>query len=307
LKKRIREREWFRRLRISGRIEVRALKSALAALLVLATFCPVQPQSVPQPQLFSQAAQAILDRKFPSSDISYLLLDASGNVIAERWPADKQAISPGSLVKPFLAVAYGQQHGGRFPTVRCLGTKTHCWLPAGHGTLGLEEAIVQSCNTYFLALASGLDRASLDHGRAAQSFAHYGLRGPAAGATDESLIGLGTEWKESPLSLARAYLTLVSEQQSPTQGLLMKGMLGSASRGTARGVDAALGANAAFAKTGTADCSHTPPGPADGFTVAVYPAAQPRLLLLVRVHGITGAEAAKLAGAMLASLGAGSQ
>jgi hypothetical protein len=48
-------------------------------------------------------------------------------------------------------------------------------------------------------------------------------------------------------------------------------------------------------------------GAADGFTLVLYPAAQPRLLLLVRVHGITGADSAKVAGAMLRSLGAGAR
>lgn len=82
-------------------------------------------------------------------------------------------------------------------------------------------------------------------------------------------------------------------------------MLDSAKRGTARSVDAALGRNAALAKTGTAACSHTPHGAADGFTVVLYPAARPRLLLLVRVHGVTGAESTRVAGAMLRALGAG--
>ena len=89
-------------------------------------------------------------------------------------------------------------------------------------------------------------------------------------------------------------------------------MLDSAARGTARAVDAALGpaalgSGAALAKTGTAACSHQPQGAADGFTLVLYPAAQPRLLLLVRVHGVTGAESANMAGAMLRSLGAGKQ
>ena len=87
----------------------------------------------------------------------------------------------------------------------------------------------------------------------------------------------------------------------------MSGMFNSAARGTGRGVNAALGEGAALAKTGTAACSHVPRGAADGFTVVLYPAAQPRMLLLVRVHGVTGAESAKVAGAMLRSLGAGKQ
>jgi cell division protein FtsI/penicillin-binding protein 2 len=268
---------------------------ALAGALLLVAAAA----ALAQPQLLAQTATAALERNFTSPDLSYLLMDASGSVLAERWYA-QQPVSPGSLVKPFLAIAYGEQHGGQFPTVRCLGTQSRCWLPRGHGSLGLEEAIAQSCNAYFLELAAGLD-----HTRAAQTFARYGLAGPPASAAAESLAGLGSAWKESPLALAKAYLQLEKEQHSPMQSRIVKGMSGSASRGTARAVDAALGSNAALAKTGTAACSHTPQGAADGFTVVLYPAEQPRLLLLVRVHGATGAESAKVAGAMLHLLGAG--
>jgi cell division protein FtsI/penicillin-binding protein 2 len=250
-------------------------------------------------QLFSQSAIAVLNRDFPSANLSYLLLDASGNMVAERWPT-QQPISPGSLVKPFLAIAYGEQHNGLFPTVRCLGTRSRCWLPRGHGSLGLEGAITQSCNAYFLELAATLDRTSAQH-----FFARYGLSGPPTATANDSLVGLGSAWKESPRALANAYRQLVKEQQSPTQSRIVKGMNGSAARGTARAIDAALGSNAALAKTGTAACSHTPRAAADGFTVVLYPAAQPRLLLLVRVHGVTGAESAKTAAAILHALGAG--
>jgi cell division protein FtsI/penicillin-binding protein 2 len=135
--------------------------------------------------------------------------------------------------------------------------------------------------------------------------ARYGLAGPPITASAETLAGLGSAWKETPQAWAIAYLQLVNEQPSPAQSRIVKGMLGSAERGTARAVDAALGRNATLAKTGTAACSHTPRGAADGFTVVLYPAAQPRLLLFVRVHGVTGAASAKIAGAMLRSLGAG--
>jgi cell division protein FtsI/penicillin-binding protein 2 len=107
------------------------------------------------------------------------------------------------------------------------------------------------------------------------------------------------------MALARAYLMLVKEEPIATQGQIVQGMRGSALRGTARAVDAALGEGAALAKTGTAPCPHTPRAAADGFTVVLYPAAQPRLLLLIRVHGVTGASSAAVAGAMLRSLGAG--
>jgi len=269
-----------------------------AATFLLAATCPAPAQSAYETQ-FSQGAKATLERKFAGKNTSYLLMDASGSVLAERWPSP-QAIAPGSLVKPFLAVAYGEQHGGKFPTVRCLGASTRCWLPAGHGSLRLEEAIAESCNTYFLELAAGADRKRLS-----ETLAHYGLNGPPADAPIESLVGLGAAWKETPTALARAYLTLEKEEHSVVQGTIVQGMMDSAARGTARGVDAVLGKEAALAKTGTAPCTHIPRGAADGFTVVLYPAPQPRLLLLVRVHGVTGAESAKVAGAMLQSLGIG--
>jgi hypothetical protein len=274
------------------------LRTAILGFFLFAALCTAPAQTARDAQ-FSQAAKAVLDRNFAGPEISWLLLDASGSVLAERWPAPA-AIAPGSLVKPFLAIAYGEQHGGQFPMVRCLGTRTRCWLPAGHGNLGVEEAIAQSCNTYFLNLANGLDRK-----RTAETFARYGLAGPAENASGENLMGLGTAWKETPLALARAYLAIAKEQHSALQGRIVKGMLGSAEHGTARAVDAALGRDAALAKTGTAVCSHAPRAAADGLAVVLYPAAQPRLLLLVRVHGVTGAASATVAGAMLRSLGAG--
>ena len=287
----------------------------LATLLLIPT-SPSQSRGSASPGIFSQAAKASLDRNFSSPAISYLLMDDSGAVLAERWPtgvgpdlssasfptSSPEAIAPGSLVKPFLAIAYGEQHGGKFPIVRCTGTSSHCWFPAGHGSLDLEEAITQSCNTYFLELAAGLDRR-----RATRTFAHYGLDGPDEEAPAEALIGLGSGWKESPMALAKAYLQLEKEQHYPTQSRILKGMLGSAQRGTGRGVDAELGRDVALAKTGTAPCSHKPAGAADGFTVVLFPAVQPRLLLLVRVHNETGAASAKVAGAMLRTLGATSQ
>jgi len=272
---------------------------ALTGLLLFFAGSAARVQSAPEPQLLSQTAVAVLEREFASPKISYLLINASGEVLAERWPVQRP-VSPGSLVKPFLALAYGEQHDGKFPTVRCMGTESRCWLPAGHGVLGLEEAIAQSCNAYFLALATGLDRK-----RAALTFTRYGLTGPQAEAASESLVGLGSAWREPPAALARAYLQMEKEQRSEVQGRIVKGMLGSAAHGTAREVNAVLGKDAALAKTGTAVCSHTPRGAADGFTVVLYPAVQSRLLLLVRVHGVTGAESAKIAGAMLRALGAG--
>ena len=253
-----------------------------------------------QTPLFAQGAEARLERGFGGGNLSWVLLDGQGQVAAEHWDEAEKAVPPGSLVKPFTALAYGEEHDGEFPRVTCRGAQGRCWLPRGHGRLGLEEAIAQSCNDYFLALAGDLNRE-----RAARVFARYGLAGPAEGSGAEGFAGLSEDWREGPEPLARAFWMLAGERKSPIQGRIVEGMRGSASRGTARSVDAALGANAALAKTGTAACTHRPRGAADGFVVVLYPAEQPRLLLLVRGHGLTGAATAKVAGEMLVALGLG--
>lgn len=274
-------------------------------MLCFGWICAVAVTEPPQPGVFPAAAAA-LEQAFPGPGISYLLLSTSGDNLAERWPYPERPVAPGSLVKPFLAVAYGEQHDGVFPRVQCKGMGSRCWLPAGHGSVRLEDALAQSCNAYFLELAARLDRP-----RAARTFAQYGLTGPSLTSKDEALIGLGDGWRETPLSIASAYLLLQRGQRRGTEGRIVRGMQAAAFHGTARAVDAALGAGPRFAdgtalaKTGTAPCSHQPRGSADGFAVVLYPAAQPRLLLLVRLHDATGAETAKLAGKMLRSLGAG--
>src|SRR3984885_2823191 len=55
----------------------------------------------------------------------------------------------------------------------------------------------------------------------------------------------------------------------------------------------------ALVKTGTAPCTHSPRAPGDGFAIVLTHADQPKILLMVRVHGVPGAQAAKTAGLML--------
>lgn len=251
------------------------------------------------PQLFSQAASASLEQQFGNSELSWYLLDDTGRVLSQHWDRPETPISPGSLVKPFLALAYGEQHGFVYPHVFCAGTKSRCWLPRGHGSIGIEHAIGSSCNAYFLALANALDRT-----RAIATFQQLGLTGPPQDGSADALIGLGDQWKETPLALAHAYLALM-HQASRSKEPIVKGMAIAASSGTAQSVDQALGTDAAIAKTGTAVCSHHPRGAADGFALVLFPSAQPRLLLLLRLHGATGAQTAAVAGQMLHSIGQG--
>lgn len=76
---------------------------------------------------------------------------------------------PGSTIKPMIALG-GLIHGQATPSKRtyCPGFfslpghshRYRCWRRRGHGTLGIEEAVVQSCDVYFYELAHrmGVDR-----------------------------------------------------------------------------------------------------------------------------------------------------
>src|SRR5258707_15589266 len=49
-------------------------------------------------------------------NLSYLLLNArSGTVLASDWPGSESPIPLGSLVKPFTALAYGENHNFNYP------------------------------------------------------------------------------------------------------------------------------------------------------------------------------------------------
>jgi len=270
-------------------------------LLVLLLGYMVRPLDAQDRALFAQTASATLEQNFSDPALSWLLLDRSGGILAQHWTHVQLPIPPGSLLKPFLAVAYGEQHEFNYPHVLCMGSQGKCWLPQGHGRLGLEQALAQSCNDYFLSLANGLDR-----DRAMRTFNRFELNGLPRNADDSTLMGLSDGWRETPLSIARAYWKLLDDSSQPAQARIVAGMQASAQTGTAREVDGALGAHAALAKTGTAVCTHSPRATADGFAVVLYPAEQPRMLLLLRRHGSTGAQTAAQAGAMLRSLGMGS-
>lgn len=80
---------------------------------------------------------------------------------------------------------------------------------------------------------------------------------------------------------------------------ILDGMALSARHGTGAEVHRALSFPDALVKTGTASCTHSPHSPGDGFTVVLMPADDPQILLMVRVHGVPGAQAAKTTGQML--------
>ena len=84
---------------------------ALAPLI----FPPAQPQQT----LYSQSLQTALTRQNPH--LEFLLYDLRTQTpLANTFPNPAQPIPPGSLVKPFLALAYAAANSA-FPTITCHG------------------------------------------------------------------------------------------------------------------------------------------------------------------------------------------
>ena len=220
-----------------------------------------------------------------AAETDYLVVDVrTRQVIEQRWADAEVPIPVGSLVKPFVAAAWN----GPFPEFVCRGKADHCWLAKGHGRLQFREAMAQSCNAYFLNLARGVETDSLH-----LVLAKFGLTLPAA-ETPEARIGLGKEWKIAPVALARAYGELASRAGEPRIDEILDGLKLSAVSGTSSAVG-----RGEMAKTGTAPCVAAKKHAGDGFTVVIDPADAPRIVLLVRVHGVPGAVAAKTAASIL--------
>ena len=222
--------------------------------------------------------------------LRYILLDVPSQHLSVNWPDSRSMVSYGSLLKPFLVLAYAKTHG-RFPEVICRGTASGCWLPNGHGKQTICPALANSCNAYFLALAAAIDRPALDN-----VCLEYQLFPPAVASTPASWIGLQEGWPQSAEPVLEAFRRLAQNRSNPAASLALTGMELCALSGT--GKAAALHC---FAKTGTAPCSHTPAAEADGFAILIYPTDVPRLILLAEQHGTTGAHTAALASALLRS------
>jgi hypothetical protein len=254
------------------------------AILGLAVSAPLGAASLPE-----QSAGIALEHAFPDPRLSYLLTDCvASREICSRWTHPMDCVPVGSLVKPFTALAYGETHAFRFPVFTCAGAAGHCWLPQGHGRMEISSAIAHSCNAYFLELARDVAPEAL--GSVVQRF---GLSAPDPGFEPATLIGLGAGWRISPFAMARAYSELIARSLDPGVRVLLVGMALSAQLGTGRGAG-----RGAYVKTGTAPCIHESKEGGDGYVIALFPTDAPRFNLLVRVHGVPGAQAAWVCGKM---------
>jgi cell division protein FtsI/penicillin-binding protein 2 len=228
---------------------------------------------------------------------AYVLIDAATErVLDARWDDLERPVPVGSLIKPFTALAYADTHRFTYPTFACRGSADGCWLPAGHGRVGMADAVALSCNAYFRQLAQRTAPDAL-----VARLQSFGMRADLAAATPAAMVGYGDALKIAPPAVMRGYLELVSRAGQPGVAPLVQGMRASARTGTGRGVGVAIGGADALVKTGTAPCSHSPRATADGYTIVIYPADRPRVVLLMQAHGRTGAETAVFAGERLTS------
>jgi len=240
------------------------------------------------------AESAISTADLPLENVDYVVADfATGQIVVEHW-RDPQTASPGSLLKPFVALAYGRKNGLVFPDLDCTGET--CWLPGGHGLVGIVKAIAHSCNTYFrrLAIAVSPSEAGFESSR-------LGLRAPPPGSTPESLWGLRADWLITPHELLRAYTESVRRRSEPEASIVLEGLRRAAREGTAAALAARL-LQDAYAKTGTAECAHARNADGDGFAIAVYPTDAPRYAVVTRIHGQTGRTTAAAAATLLEAL-----
>jgi cell division protein FtsI/penicillin-binding protein 2 len=228
-----------------------------------------------------------VDAVIPNDDTQYVVVDASGAVMADRWADREHAVPMASLIKPFTAIAYGFAHQYQYPEVDC----RHCWREQGHGRIGIVDAIAQSCNSYFEQIAQDLDPRHV--------WGRYGLEPPYP-LSARALAGEAGIWRTDPVTLLRAYLELSRRRGEPGVTEVVRGLLRSARSGTASAVGAAVGP--ALAKTGTRPCTHARHAPGDGLTVALYPADSPRYAVIVCRHGVPGFITAATAGRILQAL-----
>jgi cell division protein FtsI/penicillin-binding protein 2 len=237
------------------------------------------------------ASQALGGAESHPGELRYLALESPLSRPVEMWPEqEREAASFGSLLKPFLVIAYGRTHES-YPTVECRGAASGCWSEKGHGRQTLIPALANSCNPYFLALSRGMEPAAL-RGVCLE----YRLAAPPAGSTEFDFIGLGAGWPQTPGAVLEAFHRLVQTRSNRSVKLALDGMRLCARLGTAK--EAYLDC---FAKTGTAPCRHHPAAPGDGYAMLIYPVDTPRVILLTMKHGTTGAHTAALAGELLRS------
>jgi cell division protein FtsI/penicillin-binding protein 2 len=285
------------------------------AILALSSALSASCQT-PSPSWQSAVDRA--SREFPDARI--IVLDiASGHLLASYQLSDaaRTVTAPGSTLKPL--VLYSLIRAGRWNPanrVACnrrlmvAGRRLACTHPPAP-PFDAREALTWSCNSYFAAVARNLEPGELS--RLLRPTGLLGLTGlaPQEAAAEfrepnspdsEQLTLLGVDGvRVTPLELAAAYrwlaLELATHSDSDAAQVVRRGLEDSASFGMAG--QASLGGVAVLGKTGTAEGVSSPR--THGWFVGLAPAENPQVVITVFLPAGRGADAAHMAGDLLAN------
>ena len=255
-----------------------------------------------------------------ASEARIVVLDVStGRLLAEHrlGEAAHTLAAPGSTLKPL--VLYSLVASDRWDPQQRIACNRHLQV-AGHSLacphpsappFNAQEALTWSCNSYFAAVArtltpgelAGILRPTglLDVTGLAANEAVAEFHEPRT-ADDEQLTLLGVEGiRVSPLELAEAYrwlaLQMAAHPGSPATQVVRDGLMDSASFGMAG--EASLGGLSVAGKTGTAEGAAS--ARTHGWFAGLAPAAHPQVVIVVFEPAGRGADAAHLAGEILAN------
>jgi cell division protein FtsI/penicillin-binding protein 2 len=304
------------RVFIAGMVDTRGVRGTLLMAMIagaLAGACFGRAQAVPA--WASATAHAALTD--PQARIVVLDI-ASGHLLAASNITDaaRTLAAPGSTLKP-LAL-YGLIASGRWDPsrriackrrLRIAGRSLDCSHPAAD-PMDASEALAWSCNTYFAAVG-----ATLAPGELRKLLAPSGLLGQTGLASGEaiaefreprtrdqsSLALLGVDGiRVTPLELAEAYrwlgMQLGAHGDSVAARVVQAGLNDSASFGIA--ASASQGGVPVAGKTGTANLRSGTPS--HGWFVGLVPAGKPTVVVAVYLPTGHGANAAQVAGDLLA-------
>ena len=286
-----------------------------ARLTPLVLFAPLSALT-----LGAQTWQSAIDaasRTSPTARI--LVLDISTNrIVASRHLdlAARTLAAPGSTLKPLVLYQllarnrwYPAQRVACNGNLVIAGHRLACSHPPAP-PFDARQALAWSCNTYFAQVALSLRPGDLD-----SLLRNVGLLAPTGIAPNEALAEfqspqspvatqlalLGVEGiRITPLELAEAYRWLAEEfiahPNSLATQIVLSGLTDSASFGMAG--QAGLGSVPVAGKTGTAESTTTPQ--THGWFAGLAPATHPQVVVLIFVPSGRGADAAHLAGILLA-------
>ncbi len=264
--------------------------------------------------------QHLMDRRAHAApQARIVIIDvATGHMLASRnlRDASRTLAAPGSTLKPL--VLYRLLVAGRWnPETRVAcnrdlilaGHRLACSHPQAP-PFDAREALTWSCNTFFAAMGTSLQRGELG-----ELLRPTGLLGPTGLITpeataiffepstvaDQQLALLGVSGiRVTPLELATAYrwlaLDMASHPDSVATRTVAMGLRDSVTFGMAG--EANTSNIPVAGKTGTAEGKGT--SRTHGWFVGLAPAHQPRVVVAVYLPAGRGADAAKIVGALLA-------